>query len=366
MKRTLSVAKKEIKHILRDPRRLYLSFVIPLMMLLIFGYAIKFDVKNILIGFCNYDNGSFGQRLIERISGNDIFQISEVTSDFNKLKEGIEKGNVEIGVVIPPTFTKKIKRNQTSKLQIIIDGSNPTVARLGTSYLGSIIMNIYKGQIGYSFKTIKIIPKILYNIKLESTNFVVPGLIAVIMTMISCLLTALTIVGEWEKGTMEMLLTTPVKSREVIIGKLLPYIAIAFIDCLVVLFVAVFIFGVPFRGNFVILIIATFVFLCGGLGVGLLLSTLVKQQQLVIQLAWLVSILPSVLLSGFMFPVESMPRVIQYITYFIPARYFIVIIRNIMLKGTGFLSFYKEFIFLFIFGVFTLSFSIYRFNRERN
>jgi len=365
MRRTLAIAKKEVKHLFRDPRRLYLSFVIPLMMLLIFGYAIKFDVEDVLVGFCNLDNGSYGEKLIDWIPGSGLFSVSLLTRSFKELESKIGKGSVEIGVVIPPNFTKRIKRNETTDVQIIIDASNPTVARLGTSYIQSIIKGFYGSDSRQYEKGIKINYRILYNLELKSTNFVVPGLIAVIMTMISCLLTSLTIAGEWEKGTMEVLLTTPVRSSELILGKILPYIVIAFIDILVIVFVSVFIFNVPFRGSLFLLFLSTFVFLTGGLGVGILISTLIKREQLVIQIAWLVTILPSLLLSGFMFPIESMPKIIQLVTYLNPARYFIVIIRSIMLKGTGFLSFNTEFVFLLIYGILILGLSIIVFNRER-
>lgn len=343
IRRILTVTRKEFIHIKRDKASLIISFMMPIVMLLIFGFAVNTDVNN--VDFAVYDDSgtTLSRELISDFSNSYYFKEYASVNSIVDLESMIMKGDIKIGLVIPSDYEKKLKRNEISEIQILVDGSDPTIARTAASYSMSVanaytanfqIKEINRTGMSKTIGGVKVSPLVLYNPTLDSARFNVPGVVGLILQNITIILTALAMVREKELGTIEQLIMTPVTSIELILGKLIPYVVIGCYDFAVVMILSYLFFGVTVAGNLFELIVLGFIFLVGALAMGMLISTIAKNQAQAIQ-GTMAFLLPSVLLSGFMFPRESMPIVIQWLSALFPITHFLVILRGIIVKGVG-------------------------------
>ncbi len=373
MQRLLSIVKKEIIQIKRDPPSLVMAFVLPIMMLLIFGYAVTTDVEHINTAVLDQSKSQESRQLIEIFRNTGYFDIDTYVSDFKEMTHLLDSGKARVGLIIPPDYARKLHRNEQTQLQLVVDGSDPLVARTALSSAQVVaqtksfdfkIKTLQQAGLGISLKpALDLRYRIWYNPNMESMKFNIPGLIGLIMQNITMMLTAFALVRERERGTLEQLIITPVKPGELIVGKLIPYIVIAFIDVLVILGFGVFWFNVPVNGSVILLLALSFVFLMGALGLGMFVSTVAKTQLQAMQVSFMI-ILPSVLLSGFMFPRESMPKIIQTIGYVIPLTYFLRILRGIILKGVGPSYLWQDILLLGLFGISILTLSVIRMKKR--
>ncbi len=343
-RRTRAMARKEFLHIFRDPRSLIMALAVPVIMLLLFGYALSLDVDRVptLI----YDAGPSveSRDLIASFRGSRFFDVVDVVSGYPPIERAIDQGSVLIAVVIPADFSRRILRGETADLQVLVDGGDSNTASLAIAYAQGVISG-YGARVQAAFASahgsgplrapVNLESRVWYNSELKSKNFIVPGLIAVILQVIAALLTSLTIAREWELGNMELLLSTPVRPAELVLGKMAAFFAIGAADTVIAVLLGRFAFGVPLRGSLGLLAVSAFVFLFGSLCWGLLISALARTQVLAYQAGLLTSFLPSFLLSDFIYSIENMPGVIQVATYVVPSRYFIAMLKGIFLKDLG-------------------------------
>ncbi len=336
--RTLAMARKEAIQLRRDPRSLVLAFVVPVLLLLFFGYAITWDVREIRLAVLNEDAGRRGAELVDAFVASGYFRVTEHLARNGDADRRLLDGGVAGVLVIPPTFTRDLAAGQGAGVQLLLDGSDANTATIALGYADAIVAR-YSGQAVLRGRSVvpPISPetRVWYNPTLESRNMVVPGLIAVIMSIIAATLTALTVAREWERGTMEQLAATPVHRLEVVFGKLLPYVVIGLFDVAVATLAGVLVFGVPLRGSLLLLGGMTLLFLVGALGLGIFISAALKAQVLATQVAMVATYLPALLLSGFIFDLASMPWLLRAISHVVPARYFVSVTRGVFLKGVG-------------------------------
>jgi len=342
-RRIVAMAYKEILQIRRDPRSLLIILVIPLVQLFIFGYAVNLDVRHIPL--CVYDQGGTqtSQDLLKHFQATDYFNIVRVSDNYKDVVRNIDYGVCSIAVVVPPQFSEDLQSNGQAKVQAILDASDSNSATIGMGYSQAIVQT-YSSEIQVEWQqergifagapTITFEPRTWFNEDLESMADLVPGVVAFVMAVVGAFLTSLTIAREWERGTMEQLISTPVGKLEIQIGKLFPYFLIGIADTALCAFTAVWWFDVPFRGSWVVLFGCSMLFLTVVLSLGYLISVTAKSQLGACQMALLATFLPTFLLSGFIFPIDQMPVVVQWITAILPARYYVSILRNVFLKGS--------------------------------
>lgn len=362
-RRIRAMAHKEYLHIIRDFRTLYLALIMPVVMIMLFGYAINFDIDHIGMGICDQDNSKSSREFINKIKAGDWFSVKLVTHETSQVEKAMMDGTIKIGIFIPPHFERSLVRGETAPLSAIVDGSDNNAANTGINYLDIFLQQYQRGLMEGFFNRygiplppqVRVMPKILFNPELLSRYYILPGIIVLIMAIIAALLTSLTMAREWERGTMEQLISTPVRPLEIILGKLIPYIGISLLQVLISVVFAVFIFHVPFVGNLISLFLTSTLFAVGVLGLGIALSSVLKSQLPAMQVALIVTMLPSILLSNFVFPIDSMPPIIRMITYIVPAKYFLVMLRTIFLKGTGMMAYTTEIMFLVLFCIFIIA-----------
>jgi len=354
-RRLWAVVFKEFLQISRDTRVLVMAFAVPVGMLILFGYAVTLDINNLPLGVYDQDNSQESRGLIESLTSSGYFSVESHADSYQGLLNLIEKGKIKIALVIPYDFSRKIKSGEKVEVQTILDGSDANTATIGAGYLSGALQ-LYSSK----FTQIEIHPpidpriRIWYNEELKSKNYIIPGLIAVIMMIIGTLLTSLVVAREWERGTMEQLIATPIKSSELIFGKLVPYFLIGMTDLLLAILLGRLIFKIPFRGSFLLMFLVSGIFLIGALGIGMFISILAKSQQLAYQMAMIFTFLPAFILSGFIFPIFSMPAFLRVITLIVPARYYIRVLQGIFLKGNGFAVLKLEILFLSLFSLIML------------
>ena len=325
-----SIMRKEFIHIRNDLQTLLIVFLFPILMLFLYGYAITFEMRNISTAVNDLNNTVVSRQFVEKLEASNFFKIQHRTglTDAEVVKL-FQQGTARCVIVIPRDFGSDRYTPAGAKLQVLVDASDPNAATLIQNYLSVVIQRQFKD----APPLVSVEPRFLYNPEQRSAIYFVPGLIAIIVILISALLTSIAITKEKESGTFEQMLVSPVKSREIILGKLIPYLLIAFASSLLVLGLGVLVFRVPCVGSLLFLLAMLLVYILVGLSLGLLISTIVKTQQVAMMLTLVATILPTMMLSGFIFPIESMPKIFQYITFIVPARHFIIIIRGIMLKG---------------------------------
>jgi ABC-2 type transport system permease protein len=362
--RAIAIAKKEVFHILRDPFTLALALVMPIFMVVIYGIAIDFNVKNIHLAVSDSDQSQSSRRLIETFGSSHYFIPFSAGSPVNTLAD-IEAENARASLIIPPRFEKDLLAGRSARVQILVDGADNSAVGSITGYVGAIQTRAAKNiadfdpPAPYELRT-----RFLFNPELNSRWFVIPGLTVVVMAILSILLTALTVAREWENGSMELLLSTPVQPLEIIIGKLTPYGVLGIIAVTFVFVIARVGFGVPFVGNIFVFGAGCLLFLVTYLAQGLLISVTTRKQMVAMQFAMLTGFLPSQLLSGFVFPVSAMPPFFRYFTMIFPARWFMEISRDTFLKGSNVFDLWMPFCALTFLCVFMIRRATQKFKRD--
>ena len=360
VRRTRAMLEKEFRHILRDSRSLIMALFLPLFQMLLFGYALNLDVDRIPTMIYDGDQSADSRALIARIRGSRFFQIEGYASNYGDIEKGIDKSKVLLGIVIPRDYSQHLNAGTKANVQILVDGSDSNTASIALSYVEGLLQT-YALQVRSSgqerlaglplVSPVDARLRVWYNSTLVSTNYIVPGLIAAMMMVIAALLTSLTVAREWEMGTMEQLLSTPVRAGEIVLGKMLAFFMVGLVDTTIAVLVGIFVYGVPFRGNVLMLALSTMIFLSGAFFWGILVSALARTQLFAFQLGLVTTFLPSFLLSGFLYAIENMPMPIQVITHVVPARYFVTIVRGIFLKGIGMQILWGQVLFLAAFSL---------------
>lgn len=334
--RIRAIIRKELIQIGRDPFSLAMAFLMPVILLFIYGYAITFDVDKINTVVCDMDKSPLSRELVEEFGGSGYFSIISYLDRYNEIDPYLDAGKAKVAIVIPYNFSKNRRTGRDAQVEVILDGGDSNTASIAQGYVAAISAQ-YARRTGMdpAGPLIDSRSRVWYNTELRSRNFIIPGLIAVIMSVIIALLTSLTIAREWDRGTMEQLISTPLKTPELIIGKLVPYFLIGLIDTVLTILMSTLLFNVPLRGSVFLLLVLSSIFLIGGLSFGILISIAGRTQTAASQMAMVSSFLPSFLLSGFIFSISNMPKPLQAVTYAVPARYFVTILKGIFLKGIG-------------------------------
>ena len=371
--RLTSLIRKEFIQIIRDPRTLVLVLIMPIMQLFLLGYAATNDVRNVTMAVYDQDRGPAARELLDAYRAADYFALAYDVGSEDELRLLIDGGEARAGLVIPPDYTNQLKTSGTAEVLFILDGSDPAVASTALSAAqligGEHATDILSERLIRSGQTAAIKPPVVvrsqvwYNPDLISAYYMIPGVIALILYALTSILTATAIVRERERGTIEQLIVTPIRPWELIVGKLLPYVVLAFLNILEVLALGHWWFGVPVRGNLVLILALSALFLMSSLGIGLLASTLANTQQEAMLIVWM-TLLPAFFLSGVFFPLEAMPEVLQWISHLIPLRYYLVIIRSLMLKDVGAWALRREIIALIIFGLALMTAASLRFRKR--
>jgi len=357
-RRTRAMFQKEFRHIARDSRSLIMALILPMFQMLLFGYALNLDVDRIPTLVFDGDHSADSRALIERFRGSRFFAIQGFVNNYTEIEKAIDKGKTLIGLAIPRDYSQRLNAGDRANVQILLDGSDSNTASIALSYVESMLGN-YSLQVRSNgqqrLSGLPITPpvesrvRVWYNSTLESSNYIVPGLIAAMMMVIAALLTSLTIAREWEMGTMEQLLSTPVRASEIVVGKMLAFFVVGLIDTLIAVLVGIFVYGVPFRGSAWVLALSTMIFLSGAFFWGILVSAIARSQLFAFQMGLVTTFLPAFLLSGFLYAIENMPVPIQIITHVVPARDFFTIVRCIFFKFIGLRLLWGQVLFLAVF-----------------
>jgi len=356
--RFLAVAKKEIVQVLRDTRSLIIVLIMPVILVLLFGYGVNLDLKHLPIYVYDRDGSQQSQDLLKRFQASDYFEIVRVVNNYPELTRAIDDGHAKMGVVIPWDFSQALNHGRAVQVQALVDATDDNTANVLIGYAQAVVQGYSsdiqlawlrnRGQIAQS-APVSVETRTWYNEDLESSAFIVPGVLALVMSVIGAFLTSLTIAREWERGTMEQLISTPVTPLEIMFGKLVPYFAIGMLDVIVCALLALYWFQVPFRGSFLTLLISSAMFMIVVLSMGFFISVIAKNQLAASQIALLATFLPAFLLSGFLYAIEQMPVILQWITRILPARYYVSVLKKIFLKGTPTALLYPDLVPLAIF-----------------
>jgi len=354
-RRTRAVARKEFLHILRDPRSLIMALALPLLMILLFGYALTLDVDRIPTLVYDMDNSPESRELISLFNGSRYFRVDGITDNYRIIEEKIDRDECMLCIAIPQDYSRELLSGRAPQVQLILDGSDSNTASIALGYAQNVLESF-----GQTIRTeaqdrrggMRLDPpmsgrlRVWYNSDLKSKNYIIPGLIALILMIIGALMTSLTLAREWEMGTLEQLLSTPLRPSEIALGKMSAYFALGIVDMALTIIIGVLIFQVPMRGSYLFLALTGSLFLVGALFWGILVSALSRSQLMAYQVAMLTSFLPAFLLSGFVFAIENMPLPIQVVTHFFPTRYFVTILKGIFLRGVGVEILYMEVLLL--------------------
>jgi len=371
--RLLSLIRKEFIQILRDPRTLALVLVIPIMQLFLLGYAATNDIREVPLVVFDQDRGPAARELLDAYRASDYFRVAFDVQTEQELSDLIDGGAARVGLIIPPDYTKQIRGNGVGQVVFILDGSDPTVASTALSAAQLVGQSLSTrvtaerlsrhGQAAVLTAPVDVRTQVWYNPDLRSTYYMIPGVIGMILFALTSILTATAIVRERERGTIEQLIVTPIRPWELVVGKMLPYVILAFLNTLEVLALGHWWFGVPIRGDLGVILLLSGLFLLSSLGIGLLASTFANTQQEAMLLVWM-TLLPTIFLSGFFFPLQSMPKVLQWVSYLLPLRYYLNIIRSLMLKENGLIGLQDEIIALVIFGLALMTIASLRFKKR--
>jgi len=365
--RLLAVARKEVLQLRRDRRSLILAFVMPLVLLVLYSYAISWDVRHIATAVVDQDRSAKSRELLDAFRGSGYFRLDRHLDRVADAEPLIDAGRVQLVLVIPPDFSRRLGSGRPAEVQALVDGSDANTATIVVGYTQAVVQD-FSARVLLRGATARLPlaadTRVWFNEELVSRNMIVPGLVAVIMMIIAAMLTSLTIAREWERGTMEQLAATPVSRLEVVLGKLLPYLGIGLVDVVVISVAGVLIFHVPFRGDPLLFLVLSTAYLIGVLGLGLFISAVTRSQLLATQLGMIFTFLPSFLLSGFMFAISAMPPPLRLVTYVVPARYFLVVTRGIFLKGVGVEVLFVQGLLMIAFAALGLALAVRVFRKE--
>lgn len=368
--RIFAVTRKEFLHIIRDRRTLAVMFLIPVVQLILLGYAATSDVKHLATAVWDQDKTARSRELVEAFRVSNYFDITVAVDNEEQMARLVDNGDVRGALVVPAGYQRDLERGDKVRVGFVVDGSDPSVANTALSAAQGVgqahsveVVTEAMGDVLAAAPGVEVHPRVWYNPSMESANYMVPGLIGVILTMVTMLLTAMAIVREKEQGTIEQLIVSPIRSGELMIGKVIPYIFIAFWDLLEILIVGVLLFKVPIHGSIPLLLALSGVFLATSLGLGILISTVSKTQQEAMLLTFFI-LLPSIFLSGYFFPIDAMPELLQYVAKVVPLTYVLVIVRSIILKGVGLEVLRGEVLALAVFGVVVMTFAAVRFQKR--
>jgi len=358
--RFLAVARKEVVQILRDSRSLIIVVIMPVVLVLLFGYGVSLDLKGLPIFVYDRDGSQQSQDLLKRFQASAYFDIVRVVNDYPALTRALDDGHARMGIVVPWDFSERLHDGGPVQVQALVDGTDDNTANILIGYAQAVVQG-YSSDLQLDWlrnhgqpaqpASVSVETRTWYNEDLESSAFIVPGVLALVMSVIGAFLTSLTIAREWERGTMEQLISTPVTSLEIMLGKLAPYFAIGMFDVIVCALVAIYWFQVPFRGSYLTLLISSALFLVVVLALGFFISVIAGSQLAASQIALLITFLPAFLVSGFLFSIEQMPVVLQWITRILPARYYVSVLKKIFLKGTPAALLYADLVPLTVFAL---------------
>ena len=361
LRRLKAIAVKEVLQIWRDPRSLMIALLLPFTQMFLFGYGVNLDLKHIPICTFDREGSQASQDLLKHFQASLYFAIARNVKNYPELVAAVDRGDCRAGIVIPPDFSQRLNDAGTASVQAILDGTDDNTANIAWGYAAAVVSSCSndvqlsaldrQGRTLQQVQPLAVQSRVWFNEDLVSRNFIIPGLVAVIMSLVGAQLTSLTISREWERGTMELLVSTPVTSSEVMFGKLIPYLVLGWIDAAFCLLLAVFWFDVPFRGTLLALFLTTTLFLAVVLSIGYLISVLIRSQVGASQIALVVTLLPAMLLSGYVFPIDQMPAFIQKLTYLMYARFYVTIIKAIFLKGIGISELITPILFLVVYAL---------------
>jgi ABC-2 type transport system permease protein len=344
--RLLAMSRKEFIQVWRDPRSLLIALLMPVMQMVLLGYGVRLDVKNLTVYAYDQEGSQNSQALLKRFQASPYFRVVKTVNSYRDLTWAIDADRCELGIVIPFDFSKRLRDTRSAPVQVIVDGTDDNTANLAKGYARAVIAR-FSGDVqrdwlmnqglpvGADSGPVAVEPRTWFNEDLESRNFIIPGTVALVMALVGALLTSLTIAREWERGTMEQLISTPITPAEVMLGKLIPYFTIGMTDAALCLMMSVWWFEVPFRGTLVSFFVTSALFLIVILGIGFTISAAIRNQLGASMIALLVTLLPTSLLSGYAFPIDQMPKAIRIVTYLLYSRYYVTILKAIFLKGAG-------------------------------
>ncbi len=370
MRRVKAVMIKEFRHVLRDPRSLAVVFIMPVFMIFIYGYSISYDLERIDAALVDLGGGEAARELARQFSASGIFVLQRLLPRAGKaqpMEQGerlLQEGKVKLLLVIPPGFARDLESGRTAEVGLIIDGSDTNTANLVYQYGEQAVQRFLLARAGLE-NLVKISTKMFFNPEVKSHFFFIPGLIAVLLMMISALLTSISVARERESGSLDLLFISPLKSGEIIIGKTLPYVLISFLVGLLILFFARFWFGIPFRGSLLVLALFSLLYLLSGLSFGILISTSAPDQRVAMIATLLITMLPSIMLSGFIFPLDSLPAALRALSYLVPATYYLRIIRGVILKGASLHYFFFEGAMMLLYSLVMIAAAMRRFSAQR-
>ena len=369
-RRTLAITIKEFRHIQRDPRSLAVMFLIPVVQLILLGYAATTDVKYLAVGVVDYDRTPRSRALLDAYQASNYFSLVAYLPNEDALRFEVDRGRLRGGIIIPAGYGRELAKTGQAQVAFVVDGSDPTIAQtafsaaqtVGQAQSAKIVQERLhvdpKDQPGIDVRT-----RVWYNPEMRSQNFMIPGLVGMVLTFITMLMTALAIVREREWGTIEQLVVTPIRSLELVVGKVIPYVVVSFWDLLEILVIGVWWFEVPVRGSVPLLLELSALYLVTSLALGLLISTVANTQQEAMFLTYFI-MLPSIFLSGFFFPVDAMPRALQLISNLVPLKYVLIIVRGVILKGVGIPELQDSVIAVTVFGLVLLLVAAMRFRKQ--
>jgi ABC-2 type transport system permease protein len=362
MKRFRGFVIKEFYHIFRDYRTLLILFGMPAVQLMLFGYVITNEIKDAKIAIYDPSKDAVTRNITEKILSSGYFILDHNLQSSSELEEVFRKGDVKMALVYESDFARKLEKSGTAHVQIIGDASDPNTANILVNYASGII-NSYLISVNIEKVPMQIVPEVrmMYNSELKGVYMFVPGLMAMLLMLISALMTSLSLTREKELGTMELLLVSPLRPAQIVVGKVFPYVFLAFVDACIILILGNTVFDVPVQGNILLLLAESFLYICMALSLGILISSITDSQQVAMLISLVALMLPTILLSGFIFPVENMPWILQGLCHIMPPKYFITIIKDIMLKGNGFIFVWKETLILVGFTALFLLISVKKF-----
>lgn len=363
MKRFAGFVIKEFLHIIRDFRTLLILFALPAVQLLIFGYAVTNELKDIRIAVLDQSRDRFSRDITNKILASEYFIFDGYLESVNDIETRFREGMVKQIIVFEPDFGYRLMREKSADIQLIADASDANTANLVVNYTSAIIQDYILGLQADAGGLLRIQPEIrmMYNESMKGAFMFVPGVMALILMIVSALMTSITITREKEMGTMETLLVSPLRPLQIILGKVTPYVVLSFVNAVTIVVMGYFVFGLPVHGSLALLLFECLLFISVALALGIFISTMVETQQMAMFFSLMMLMLPTILLSGFIFPVENMPEVLQWISYVVPAKYFIIIVKSIMLKGTGLAFVWKETLILIFMMLFFIANSVRRF-----